>query len=346
MSEAAPIMAGKLGNIRRKAVTLSGELATVEPFEQGRYFPVLIRPSKPGVNLQSWARENQSRIEDLLTRHGAILFRGFALPETDGLAGFTAAISMKPVDYMEGATPRKALGNNVFTSTEFPNRYPIALHNENSYVTTWPMRVCFNCVVPPEEEGETPIADVRRVLARIDPEIRARFEAKGYLLVRNFTENFGLPWRTSFHVETPEELEEYCRKARVEFEWCGDDRLRTRQHRPAVATHPFTREQVWFNHIAFWHVSSLQPEFREALLAEYAEDEIPFNTYYGDGSPIEYEVAEHLRGAYAAETLKFPWLQDDILLLDNMLAAHGRSPYRGARKIVVVLGNPSAPPAY
>jgi len=30
--------------------------------------------------------------------------------------------------------------------------------------------------------------------------------------------------------------------------------------------------------------------------------------------------------------------QGDIMMLDNMLAAHGRNPYEGERKIVVALG--------
>lgn len=66
--------------------------------------------------------------------------------------------------------------------------------------------------------------------------------------------------------------------------------------------------------------------------------ELPRNAYYGDGSPIEEDALETIRTAYANETVVFPWQTKDVLLLDNMLTAHGRRPYKGARSIVVGMG--------
>ena len=47
---------------------------------------------------------------------------------------------------------------------------------------------------------------------------------------------------------------------------------------------------------------------------------------------------EEIRAAYANEAVIFPWENNDILVLDNMLTAHGRRPYRGGRRIVVGMG--------
>jgi hypothetical protein len=69
-----------------------------------------------------------------------------------------------------------------------------------------------------------------------------------------------------------------------------------------------------------------------------SDEEPPRNACYGDGSAIEDEALEEIRAAYDRETVVFPWQPRDVLLLDNMLAAHGRRPYRGTRKIVVGIG--------
>lgn len=135
-------------------------------------------------------------------------------------------------------------------------------------------------------------------------------------------------------------MEKYCRGAGIEFEWKEGNRLRTQQVRPAVARHPRTGEMVWFNQATAFHVSTLEPALREALLAELPEEEVPKNVYYGEGSRIESAVLAELREAYRQETVAFSWQEGDLLLLDNMLVAHGRTPFVGPRKIVVGMAEP------
>jgi hypothetical protein len=84
----------------------------------------------------------------------------------------------------------------------------------------------------------------------------------------------------------------------IEFEWKPGDRLRTRQVREPMLRHPHTKELTWFNHITFFHISTLEPNLREAIMADFDEADYPNNTYYGDGSRIEPEVIEELREAY------------------------------------------------
>ncbi|HEX8119522.1 MAG TPA: TauD/TfdA family dioxygenase, partial [Pyrinomonadaceae bacterium] len=214
------------------------------------------------------------------------------------------------------------------------------LHNENSYQQSWPMKLFFYCSVAAPQGGETPIADVRRVYERLSPALRQRFAEKGWMYVRNFGEHFGLPWQTVFQTSDRAQVEDYCRANGIAVEWRDGDRLKTRAVRPAVAAHPRTGETVWFNHATFFHVTTLAPTVREVFLSTFKEEDLPTNTYYGDGTPIEEAALEELRGAYGEETVTFPWREGDILLLDNMLAAHGRAPYSGPREILVGMTEP------
>jgi alpha-ketoglutarate-dependent taurine dioxygenase len=135
-------------------------------------------------------------------------------------------------------------------------------------------------------------------------------------------------------------VEDYCRQNNIEATWKGGDCLRTSQVRPAIARHPHTGEPVWFNHAVFFHVSTLEPQIRDAPLSDFAEKDLPTNTYYGDGSRIEPAVLDELREIYRQETVVFRWQEGDILMLDNMLTAHGRAPYAGPRKVVVSMAIP------
>ena len=147
----------------------------------------------------------------------------------------------------------------------------------------------------------------------------------------------GLTWQTAFQTTSKAAVEEYCRRACISFEWKGGERLRTRQIFDTIATHPKTKQELWFEHAAFFHITSLMPEVRQALLAEFKEEDLPFNTYYGDGSAIEESVLEQIREAHRKTVTRFDWREGDILLIDNMLTSHSREPFSGPRKIVVAM---------
>jgi alpha-ketoglutarate-dependent taurine dioxygenase len=65
------------------------------------------------------------------------------------------------------------------------------------------------------------------------------------------------------------------------------------------------------------------------------EDNLPRNTYYGDGSPIEPEALQLIRDLYEQNKIVFKWQKNDLMLLDNMLYTHGRTPFTGDRKVLV-----------
>jgi alpha-ketoglutarate-dependent taurine dioxygenase len=321
---------------------IGGAIADLVIFEPpaAKSLPVLARPVTSGVDLIAWAESDRERIRSILTRHGAILFRGFGIRSAVAFEKFITAVSEQPLPYLERSSPRTQIAGKIYSSTEYPAAQAIFLHCENSYQKTWPLKIFFCCESPAEQGGETPIADTRRILERIDPSVRDKFAEKGVTYVRNFGMGLGLSWQTVFQTQDPRLVEQYCADAGIEYSWGSADRLRVRQVRKAIHVHPSTGEAVWFNHAVFFHVSTLDPETRKFLSSSLSEEDLPSNTYYGDGSKIEPEVLDHLRGIYRDETVSFPWRQGDVLMLDNMLASHGRTPYRGARKILVGMTEP------
>jgi len=299
--------------------------------------PLLAMPPVPGQDLASASGFIQPYVAEHLERAGGILFRGFQVPDVAAFKDFAASFGDPLLNYEFGSTPRSKVEQGVYTSTEYPAHQSIPLHNEQAYTRQWPMRIWFYCHTAAPEGGETPIADSREVYRRLDPALRERFMSRGLMYVRNYGNGLDVPWQQVFNTEDPAAVEAYCRSQGIAWEWKDDGELRTRQLCQAAATHPRTGEAVWFNQAHLFHVSALEAQVREALLAIVEEEDLPRHVFYGDGAPIEDAVLDEIRAVYDSVTVRFPWQQGDVLMLDNMLAAHGRAPFKGARRVVVAM---------
>lgn len=342
MSESKPSLKRALEQGRRAGRIVQSDLVTSRPLRQGGNLPLLVEPTVAEVNLAEWASINKEFIDSRLSYHGGILFRGFKLRTVNDFEIALQTLGSDLIEYSYASTPRTHVSGNVYTSTEYPPDQTIPLHNEMAYARNWPMKIFFFCAQPAEEGGETPIADSRKVYERIDQNVRKRFQERGVLYVRNYGDGLDLSWQKAFQTNSESEVENYCRNAGIEYEWKENDRLRTRQVCQAVATHPKTGEPVWFNQAHLFHVSNLQAEVRAELLDEFCEQDLPRNAYYGDGVPIDSSALEEVREAYRQEAIIFKWEKGDLLMLDNMLAAHGRLPFTGPRTILVGMSEPLA----
>jgi alpha-ketoglutarate-dependent taurine dioxygenase len=326
---------------QRKGLQISADqLVETGVIAPGEPLPLVLSPRVDGVDLVAWAAAQRSWIESRLAEHGGLLFRGFGVDSVARFQELVAATSDGPLPYLERSSPRNPVSGAIYTSTEHPPDQEIYLHNEQSYNLRFPRKIYFFCLRPAEHGGATPIADCRKVLARLDPAVRQRFSSAGYAYVRNFGDGLGLSWQAAFQTAERAAVEAYCRDNAIEIEWKSAGRLRTRQVRPAIARHPGSGELTWFNHATFFNVATLQRELAERLLAEFAPQDLPNNTYFGDGTPIEGAVLAELHAAYREERRRFDWRPGDVLMLDNMLVAHGREPFQGERRVVVGMADP------
>jgi alpha-ketoglutarate-dependent taurine dioxygenase len=281
---------------------------------------------------------DRAGIEDALTTGGAALLRGAGIDTPERFHELVARFGDPLTSYRGGNTPRSKVADGIFTSTEYPPEYAISLHNELSYADSWPTRLFFCCLVVPETGGATPVCDGRALLAGLDPDVRSRFVDRGVVYRQHLHGGYGLgkSWQQTFETDDRDEVARFLGEAGMTHEWTEDGGLRTAAARPAVRKSPVTGEIVWFNQADQWHPSNLPPAERAALL-ELVEDEIdlPHSVTYGDGSPIPESDLDAVRAAAVANELASPWVAGDVLVVENMLALHGRQPFSGARRVVV-----------
>jgi hypothetical protein len=295
--------------------------------------PLILNVDSPKIPLQSWVEQNQADVARLLRQNGALLVRGLKFLGSAQLASVLSALFGEPLlPYTYRSTPRTHLRGGVYTATEYHASEAIPQHNENSYANEWPSWIGFLCVTPPGTGGRTPIADSRVVYERIPERIRSRFESKKVLYTRTYGA-IDLPWTEVFQTDRKEEVEGYCTNRGIRFRWLDGGGLQTSHVGCATATHPTTKERVWFNQAHLFHVSNLKAEHR-ARLVDPLNGDAPRNAYHGDGSPLDEEDLECVRRLYDETALSFSWEKEDLLLLDNMLFSHGREPYQGVRKIL------------
>jgi len=287
-----------------------------------------------------WLTEHRDSLRAVLDRFGAVYLRGSPVRTAEDFGRVRDAVMAERASYKENATPRSHFGDDVFSSTDLPAAQAIRPHNENSYTLTFPGLLLFGCLVAPATGGATPVTDVRAVRDAIPVDLLGRFRADGWALVRNYSDYFGLSWRTAFATEDPADVASYCAANLIAHEWQDDGGLRTVQRRSAVITHPRTGDEVWFNHLVFWNEWSLDPDMREVMLEALGAQNLPFNTAFGTGEPCTAEDIEVIDDAYRAATVREFWAVGDLLLVDNLLCAHGREPFTGDRKILVAMGEP------
>ncbi len=326
----------KLGNIRRRAVRPADQsLVEMEPLLPDNKLPLLVRPGREQVRLQTWLERNQDLVRERLAQHGGLLFRGFSVDSIATFQECVRTLSGELLDYTYRSTPRSEVEGQIYTSTEYPPELTIPQHNEMSYSRSWPLKIWFFSVRVAPEGGETPISSSSEVLKRIPAEIREEFERKQVAYVRNYGQGADLSWQNVFQTRDKDEVAAFCQQQGIDYKWYDDGRLWTSQVAQATATHPTSGEPLWFNQAHLFHHSSLDPESRRLLLEQFSVDELPRTATFGDGSPIPDEYVEQIQAVYEDVMVTFPWQKGDALLLDNMLVAHGRRPFEGSRKVVV-----------
>src|SRR5262249_31873020 len=151
---------------------------------------------------------------------------------------------------------------------------------------------------PPATGGVTALADGRAVLADLPAALVERFERHGWRLTRHYNPFVGSPWQDAFGTSDRADVERYCAANGLTPAPPDDGGLSTTQARPALLTDPDSGQRSWFNQVAFLSEWTMEPDVRDFLIAEFGPHSLPFNTFSGDGEPLDPATVETINAVY------------------------------------------------
>lgn len=291
--------------------------------------------------LSGWVTNHRDEIDHGLLSAGAVLFRGFDV--TDPAEFGEVASRLCDTVWPENGEHVPVTGS-VQVPVHFPPDRRLLWHNENSFNRRWPARLMFCAAEPATTGGETLLVDGRTVLADLSPDITGEFLRRRVAYHRTYSQEMGLPWQKVFGTDDRREVERMCQSQGIHWRWLQHDRLHTVAVRPAVVDHPSSGDSAWFAQLQHWHLACLDRETRDSLLRMYPVEELPRDVRFGDGEPIPDDVMYTIMGAYEQNETRVALARGDVIVLDNVLTAHGRNPFTGRRRLYVALGDSGAFP--
>ena len=335
-TEAAEIVLGVAGSqpdpVLRPEQEIEIDLRSRKP-------PMMLVDAKGDV--ASWAEENRQMLRAAVDEHGSLLVRGLGLGDRADVAAAASRLSTDLVTETEAFAARETYPGGLYSSSAWPPKQQMCMHHELSYRLEVPGLMLFACLAVPASGGAIALADSSAVLDALPADLVERFEREGWMLTRSYNDEIGLSLAEAFGTDDRATIESYCRANAIDVEWRDDGSLRTRQRRSAVVRHPVSGQRCWFNQIAFLNEWTLNPEVHELLVDMYGgADGLPFNTRFGGGDPIGPEVVTAINDAYDATSVSEPLQVGDLLLVDNIRAAHSREPFEGSREVVVAMADP------
>lgn len=321
--------------------------------------PLFIEPQTSSVRTLdgfiAWARENLEAIEALLTLHGGLVFRGFAVRGAEDFSRFVRLFDSFATGYVGGANVRRELAEEVYEASQYAAPLKLPLHQEMAYAQDYPGRAVFFCRKPAERGGETIICDMRQLTRDLPEPLREKLEAGGVSNVRNFTaprtdggeerateHPDQKSWKTGFFTDDRREVEEICGERGMKPVWHEDGSLTVTVEFDAFTPHPVTGERIYRSNIHLdlysdRELAKLPREVREPIQEMFGNQVIKSGIYLGDGTELSDEEIDIFTSLFDRHEVSWLWQPGDIMLLDNLLTAHGRNPYEGTRDVQVGL---------
>jgi len=298
-------------------------------------FLVLLRAQRPGGGPLAWFREHRQAVISALDNFGAVFFRGFEI-DTRQFQDALDILQPEHFEMIDVVTPRSHVRDTLYTSTQAHPAIRIAQHQEMSYHLHPPSCLGFYCEVASERDGFTPVHDLRRLgrnARRLYPSVLDRFIELGVRYVRNFNQYSFKSWQTCWETTSRAEVEARLQNDATEFEWVDGDWLRTFQRRPAVLREPVSKAEILYPSFGIFHHTFIRHIAEKmGLPLPPSEAEQALACSFGDGSPIPEDFMAWVHEEALTTSVSIPWQPGDFLLLSNLIAGHGRTPYSNLKR--------------
>lgn len=292
--------------------------------------------SSHAVSLE-WIERHLDRLAQLLTDHGAILFRGWPITVPQDFDEFVGRFPWDNFPYEKSLSNAVRVNktDRVFTANEAPAEIEIFLHHEMAQTPIFPTRIFFCCLEAADKGGQTPICRSDLLFDRLhesyptfvrDCEERGLKYSNVMPAENDFASGMGRSWQSTLSVDSKEAAANRLNELGYTAEWLENGCLRaTTPTLPAVYEFPDGRK-AFFNQLiaAFkgWKDSRNDP----SSAIRHGDNE-PLDTQAVQGAiDIAYEITHDLQ-----------WQAGDIALVDNLKVMHGRRPFQGSRTVLASL---------
>lgn len=290
-----------------------------------------------GAPVLAWLEANADAARERLRRDGALILRGFDAADDETAGMVLERLGGSLLDDAFWSTPRSGVAGKTFTATELVANRSIALHSEMAYMPAWPRLVAFHALQVAEEGGATTVCNLDDASAMLAPYL-ARFAEQGVRYRRYYHAGIDIPWSKAFRTDDRAEVAAIAEAAGMAVEWLPGNVLMT-EHRAQGTVADEAGGTLWFNQVHLFHPAALAPAARTQLAQLLGADKLPRQSFYGDGAVIEDSTIAAINDSFDTLTHDMNWQAGDVLVLDNMRFAHGRAPFKGARRLHVALAD-------
>ncbi|OAA71601.1 Taurine catabolism dioxygenase TauD/TfdA [Cordyceps fumosorosea ARSEF 2679] len=335
------------------------------PHPPNTQIPLALHPSSDVASLDSAISairdlQRDGTLTKLLSRHGALLFRDLPIHDAATFSEFAHAFGYAPHEIIGIVVDRPLLAPNVAPANEAPKEVQIYNHNESPQVPHAPEYIFFYAHEAPSVGGETPISSSLELFHRAQAEIPefVRLLAEKGILCRvtykatrqraggsTLRQAFGKDVVDGDDEETARgkieaQIRRYGRGEHTTWEWreFEDGRGLVLTHRlPVIRTQPGTNLPTLFTGLAAHYKRILDARAAAADGRVAAKDVV--EQLFGDGTPIPEEYLARLVDITEDIRVLHRWQRGDVLVFDNIIAQHGREPWKGEQTDRVVLAS-------